>query len=214
MKRLTVPVFLFLLFLSVVPVFSQGSKAALATLIESGNRKAALDRIRTATAAELNDPQPDGTRPIHWAIYKVDYELLAALIAKKASLNVKNDFGSTPIAQAAELGDARMVKLLLDAGAEPEGASPDGQTALMLAIKTGETAVVDLLLKAGANVNTIEKFHKQTPLMWAVSAPRNAGAITKLLLTKGADIKPRAMFTDWPSQITSEPRAQYRPVGG
>jgi len=213
-KRLTVPVFLFLLFLSVVPVFSQGSKAALATLIESGNRKAALDRIRTATAAELNDPQPDGTRPIHWAIYKVDYELLAALIAKKASLNVKNDFGSTPIAQAAELGDARMVKLLLDAGAEPEGASPDGQTALMLAIKTGETAVVDLLLKAGANVNTIEKFHKQTPLMWAVSAPRNAGAITKLLLTKGADIKPRAMFTDWPSQITSEPRAQYRPVGG
>ncbi len=36
----------------------------------------------------------------------------------------------------------------------------------------------------------------------------------KLLLAKGADVKPRALFTDWPSQITSEPRAQYRPVGG
>jgi len=193
---------------------SQSPKGALASLIETGNRKAALERIRIATVADLNEAQPDGTRPIHWAVHRVDYELLAALIERKANLNVRNDFGSIPIAQAAELGDARMVKMLLDAGAEPEGADPDGQTALMLAIKTGETAVVDLLIKAGANVNTIEKFHRQTPLMWAASAPRNAGAMTKLLLSKGADVKPRAMFTDWPSQITAEPRAQYRPVGG
>src|SRR5262249_699958 len=27
-------------------------------------------------------------------------------------------------------------------------------------------------------------------------------------------VKARALYTDWPSQITSEPRAQYRPVGG
>jgi ankyrin repeat protein len=193
---------------------AQSPKGALATLIESGNRKAALERIRTATVADINEPQPDGTRPIHWAIHHVDYEILGALIAKKATLNIRNDFGATPIAEAAELGDARMVKMLLDAGAEVEGANPDGQTALMLAIKTGESAVVDLLVKAGANVNTVEKFHKQTPLMWAATAPRNAGAITKVLLSKGADFKPRAMFTDWPSQITSEPRAQYRPVGG
>ena len=211
MKRLIVVLPLLFTSLSLV---AQSPKGALASLIEAGNRKAALDRIRTATVGDLNEPQPDGTRPIHWAVHHVDYELLAALIAKKATLNVRNDFGSTPIAHAAELGDPRMVRMLLDAGAEPEGANPDGQTALMLAIKTGETAVVDLLIKAGANVNTIEKFHKQTPLMWAASAPRNAGAMTKLLLSKGADFKPRAMFTDWPSQITSEPRAQYRPVGG
>jgi len=210
-KRLIVVLPLLFTSLSLV---AQSPKGALASLIEAGNRKAALDRIRTATVGDLNEPQPDGTRPIHWAVHHVDYELLAALIAKKATLNVRNDFGSTPIAHAAELGDPRMVRMLLDAGAEPEGANPDGQTALMLAIKTGETAVVDLLIKAGANVNTIEKFHKQTPLMWAASAPRNAGAMTKLLLSKGADFKPRAMFTDWPSQITSEPRAQYRPVGG
>jgi uncharacterized protein len=194
------------------PVFAQSSKGSLASLIESGNRKAALDRIRAG--ADVNEAQPDGTRPIHWAVYKIDYELLAALIAKKANVNVRNEFGSTPIAEAAEVADARMVKMLLDAGAEPEGANPDGQTALMLAIKTGETAVVDMLIKAGANVNTIEKFHNQTPLMWAASAPRNAGALVKLLLANGANVKPRALYSDWPSQITSEPRAQYRPVGG
>src|SRR5262249_55048725 len=30
----------------------------------------------------------------------------------------------------------------------------------------------------------------------------------------GADVKPRALYSDWPNQISSEPRAQYRPVGG
>jgi ankyrin repeat protein len=194
------------------PILAQSSKDSLANLIEAGNRKAALERIRAG--ADVNMAQPDGTRPIHWAVYRVDYELLEALIAKKANVNAKNEFGSTPIAEAAKLADARMAKMLLNAGAEPEGANPDGQTALMLAIKTGEVAIVDMLIKAGANVNMIERFHNQTPLMWAAAAPRNAGEMVKLLLAKGADVKPRALYSVWPSQITSEPRAQYRPVGG
>jgi len=208
-KRFILYIFILL---EAAPLMAQSSKVSLTTLIEAGNRKAALDRIRSG--ADVNEAQPDGTRPIHWAVYRLDYELLGALIAKKANVNVRNEFGSTPIAQAAELADARMVKMLLDAGAEPEGANPDGQTALMLAIKVGEVAIVDTLIKAGANVNTIEKFHHQTPLMWAAAAQKNAGAMVKLLLAKGADVKPRALYTDWPSQITSEPRAQYRPVGG
>jgi ankyrin repeat protein len=204
--------FVSLWILPVTPALAQAPKGTLASLIESGNRKAALERIRAG--ADVNEAQPDGTRPIHWAVYKVDYELLAALIAKKANLNARNEFGSTPIAQAAELADSRMVKMLLDAGADPEGPNQDGQTALMLAIKAGEPSLVEMLIKAGANVNTIEKFHNQTPLMWAVSAPKNQADIVKLLLAKGADVKRRALYTDWTSQITSEPRAQYRPVGG
>jgi ankyrin repeat protein len=209
LKRLSLAIFALL---AAAPVLAQSSRESVAGLIEAGNRKAALERIRAG--ADVNEAQPDGTRPVHWAVYGVDYELLEALIAEKANVNVRNEFGSTPIAEAAELADARMVKMLLDGGANPEGANQDGQTALMLAIKTGEVAVTDLLIKAGANVNTIEKFHNQTPLMWAASAPKNARELVKLLLAKGADVKPRALYTDWPSQITSEPRAQYRPVGG
>src|SRR5215831_3451609 len=201
-----------LVLLAQLPAFSQSPKEPVANLIESGNRKAALERIHAGT--DVNAAQPDGTRPIQWAVYRVDYELLEALIAKKANVNVRNEFGSTPIAEAAELADARMVKMLLDGGANPEGANQDGQTALMLAIKTGDVALADMLIKAGANVNTVEKFHKQTPLMWAIAAQKNAAEMVKLLLSKGADVKPRALYTDWPSQITSEPRAQYRPVGG
>jgi ankyrin repeat protein len=71
-----------------------------------------------------------------------------------------------------------------------------------------------MLVKAGANVNTVEKFENQTPLMWAATAAKNASEMTKLLLSKGANVKARALYTDWPNQISSEPRGQYRPVGG
>jgi ankyrin repeat protein len=190
---------------------SLGQSGTLADLIRSGNRKAALDRIRAGV--DVNEAQPDGTRPIHWAVYKVDYELIEALIANKARVDVTNEFGAAPLAEAVKLADGRMVKMLLDAGAGIE-ANQDGQTALMLAIKTAELPLVEMLVKAGANVNAVEKFQNQTALMWAVTAPRNAGAMTKLLLSRGADVKPRALFTDWPNQLSSEPRAQYRPVGG
>ena len=191
---------------------AQTQQNSLASLMEAGNRKAALEKIRAG--ADVNEAQPDGTRPIHWAVYRIDYELLDALIAKKAKVNVTNEFGSAPLAEAVKLADARMVKTLLDAGAEPEAPNPDGETALMLAINTGELPILEMLIKAGANVNTIEKFHHQTPLMWAAAAPQNAGEMVKLLLAKGADVKPRALYSDWDSQITSEPRAQYRPTGG
>ena len=107
-----------------------------------------------------------------------------------------------------------MVKTLLDAGAGVEGANLDGESALMLAIKTGELPIVQMLINAGANVNTVEKEHHQTPLMYAAAAKKNAGEMVKLLLSKGADVKPRALSYDWPSHISEEPRVQYHPFGG
>ena len=206
MKRFILVVFC--LTAAVAPAFGQ----SLADLIQAGDRKAAIERIRAGT--DVNEAQPDGTRPIHWAVYKVDYELIDALIAKKAKVDVTNEFGSAPLAEAVKLADARMVKVLLDAGAGVEAANQDGQTALMLAIKTAELPIVEMLVKAGANVNAVEKFQNQTPLMWAAGAPKNAGEMTRLLLSKGASVKARALYTDWPNQISSEPRGQYRPVGG
>jgi ankyrin repeat protein len=188
------------------------SKESLADLIQHGNRKAALEKIRTG--ADVNEAQPDGTRPIHWAVFKVDYELLDALIAKKAQADVINEFGDTPLAEAVRVTDARMVKTLLDAGAGVEGANLDGETALMLAIKTGSLPIVQMLIKAGASVNTVEKEQHQTPLMYASAARKNAGEMVKLLLSKGADVKPRSLAYDWPTHISEEPRVQYHPFGG
>ena len=111
--------------IAALPALALAQKDSLARLIQTGNRKAALEKIRTG--ADVNEAQPDGTRPIHWAVYKVDYELLDALIAKKAKVDVANEFGAAPLAEAAKLADARMVKTLLDAGAGPEAANEIGR---------------------------------------------------------------------------------------
>jgi ankyrin repeat protein len=195
-----------------VPVLTQTRQGSLASLIQKGDRKAAIEKIRAGV--DVNEAQPDGTRPIHWAVYRVDYELLDLLIAKKAKADVTNEFGDTPLAEAVKVADARMVKTLLDAGAGVEGTNLDGESALMLAIKTGELPIVQMLINAGANVNTVEKEHSQTPLMYAAAAKKNAGAMVKLLLSKGADVKPRSLSYDWPSHISAEVRVQYHPFGG
>ena len=191
---------------------AQEAPGKLTRLIQDGKRTAALEMIKSG--ADVNEAQLDGTRPVHWAVYRVDYELLAELIAKKAKVDISNEFGYTPLAEAARQGDARMVKMLLDAGSGPEGANLDGQTALMVAIKNGDLAVFNMLIDAGAKVEIVEKGQDQTPLMWAVAAPRNAPEMVKTLIAKGANVNARARFNDWPSQITSEPRAQYHSYGG
>ena len=190
----------------------QTPPALLATVIQEGRRAEALAMMRSG--ADVNAAQPDGTRPIHWAVYRVDHELVDALIAKNARVDVANEFGHTPLAEAVRQADVRLVKALLGAGSGTEGANEDGQTALMVAIKNAELPVFQMLLDAGAKVNVVEKVQNQTPLMWAAAAPRNAGEMVQALIAKGADVNARARFTDWPSQITSEPRAQYHAYGG
>ena len=184
----------------------------LATLIQSGKTKLALEQIQAG--ADVNRVQPDGTSPLIWAIDRTENEIAEALIARKADVNAANEFGVTPLAVAARQSNARLVKMLLDAGAKVDSANPDGETVLMMAISGGDLSIVQMLVDAGANVNTIEKFHSQTPLMYAAASNRNAAPMVKLLLSKGADVKPRALYSDWPSQVTSEPRTQYRSVGG
>src|SRR5215831_5860337 len=63
----------------------------LADAIEGGRRAAALELINEG--ADVNASQGDGTTPLHWAVYKLDADLVRALLAHGAKPNVKNDFG-------------------------------------------------------------------------------------------------------------------------
>jgi ankyrin repeat protein len=82
----------------------------------------------------------------------------------------------------------------------------------MLASNIGSLEIATMLVDAGADVNAIENFRSQTALMWA--AAENYPDIVELLLAHDADISVRAVHDDWPRQMTSEPRAQFRPTGG
>ena len=195
--------------LSLLAAASAGA-ATLADLIQGGNRDAALQMI--SEGADVNAAQGDGTTPLHWAVYKVDAELVAALLERGANADVINNFGSSPLAEAVKIGDLGLVETLLDAGADLEAPNQDGQTALMLAARAGALDVAKLLIDRGAAVNTRETWRGQTALMWA--ADGSFAEVTELLIANGADVHVRALANEWEAQITSEPRGQYRPTGG
>jgi ankyrin repeat protein len=102
--------------------------------------------------------------------------------------------------------------MLLNAGADANRANEDGETPVMLAARTGSVEVAEILVRHGADVNARERFREQTALMWA--AAESHPAMVAFLISKSARVNVRATANDWPNQMTSEPRVQYRPTGG
>jgi len=82
----------------------------------------------------------------------------------------------------------------------------------MLAARTGNVALATRLVQRGADINRRERFRQQSAVMWA--AAQNHPEMVTFLISKGADLTVRAQANDWETQITSEPRVQYRPTGG
>ncbi len=192
---------------------AQDAPQSLVDLVRSGQREAVLAAI-TSPAVDVNVPAPDGSTALLWATYNVDHQMVRALLKRGAKVNVANRYGDYPLTEAVKLGDAEMVRALLDAGADPDSPNLDGQTALMLASSIGSLPIAEMLIKRGAHVNAVETFRGQTALMWA--AAENHPEVVELLLEHGAksDVNRRAKYDDWPREMTSEPRAQFRHGGG
>jgi uncharacterized protein len=186
------------------------AQSVLADRIQSGDRRAALEMI--AKGADVNQAQPDGSTPLHWAAYRIDRELVNALLKKGARANVVNKYGASPLGEAVRVANAELVGMLLEAGADANVANEDGQTALMLAARAGDVAVATLLVQHGADVNRRERYRDQSAVMWA--AAEGHAAMVTFLVSKGVDLSVRARANDWGTQITNEPRVQYRPTGG
>jgi ankyrin len=186
------------------------AQSELADLIQNNRREAAIELI--AKGADVNAAQGDGATPLHWAAYRIDVELARMLLDRGAKADAKSQYGSSPLVEAVKAANAELVGMLLDAGADVDAANLDGETALMLAARTGSVEVTKLLLEHGADVNARERLRDQSALMWAADSAH--ADLAKLLLDHGADARARAAANDWGVQVTSEPRAQYRPTGG
>ena len=186
------------------------AQSALADRIQAGDRAAALAMI--ARGVEINQTQPDGTTPLHWAVYRVDRELVAALLKKGARAHVVNKYGASPLAEAVRIANLEMTGMLLEAGADANVANEDGQTALMLAARTGNVGVARVLVQHGADVNKRESYRDQSAVMWA--AAQGHADMVAFLVSQKADLTVQAQDNEWMTQISSEPRVQYRPTGG
>lgn len=135
--------------------------------------------------AGVNDAEPDGTTPLHWAAHGRHLELTRLLLGAGAVVNVGNRYGVRPLSLAAVNGDAPVIEALLEAGANPNTTLMEGETALMTAARSGSVEAVELLLDAGANVNAQESWKGQTALMWA--AAEGHAAVIPALVAHGAD---------------------------
>jgi uncharacterized protein len=191
--------------------YAQSGPQSLVDLVRSGQREAVLAAI-TSPAVDVNVPAPDGSTALLWATYNVDHEMVRALLKRGAKVNVANRYGDYPITEAVKLGDVQLVRMLLDAGANPDSPNQDGETALMLASSIGSLPIAQMLISRGATVNAVETFRGQTALMWA--AAEGHPDVVDLLLKHHADVNVRAKYDDWPREMTSEPRAQFRHGGG
>lgn len=185
------------------------AQASLVDRLRSGDREAVLAAL---PGANVDAREPDGSTLLLWATYQADHDMVRALLRAGADPSVTNNYGSTPLAEAVKLADLELVRMLLDAGAHPDSPNLDNQTALMLAAHLGKLDIATLLIERGASVNAVETFRGQNALMWA--AAENHPDVVELLIRHGADVHPRAFHDDWPRQMTSEPRAQFRPTGG
>jgi ankyrin repeat protein len=183
---------------------------SLVQAIKSGNRAAALAMLQQKV--DVNAAEPNGTTPLHYAVYKEDVELVERLLKAAAKASVVNDFGSTPIAEAANVGNAAIIKMLLKAGANANSRNREGQTPLMAVARTGRIDAAQALLDAGAEVNAIENWGGQSALMWAAS--QKHPAMVKLLIDHRADVNARGAVRDWQRRITAEPRPKDLDRGG
>lgn len=186
------------------------AEQALIKAVRANDTAAAVKLIEAGE--KVNAPEPNGTTALQWAAYNGNLDLVERLIKAGAKANVQNRYGSSPMSEAAELGRADIIKQLLKAGADVESPNADGQTALMIVARTNSVEAAKLLIDHGANVNAREKWHDQTATMWAASQCQPD--MIRLLAKHGADLDAHSRIDDWARQVTAEPRAMFRPVGG
>jgi len=163
-------------------------QAQLSAAIRNRDKASILRLVRDP--GQVSRADPDGSTPLHWAVYLDDFETVDLLLAAKAGVNAANDVGVTPLDLAASNGSAGMVEKLLAAGAIANVASATGVTPLMKASRAGCLDAVRMLLAHGADPNPVETTAGQTALMWAV-AEKHPEVVRELLL-HGADPEARS----------------------
>ena len=144
------------------------------------NDDAAAVRTHLKGKPNVNVRYPDGTTALHWAVHRVDPDLVKLLIKAGADVNAADDLGTTPLELASQTGNAAAILALLAAGAKPNVALNGGATPLMLAARAGSVEGVKALLAHGANIEAKE-MKGQTALMWAV-AETHSDVVRALIL--------------------------------
>jgi ankyrin repeat protein len=166
-----------------------GNESALIDAVKAGDREAVRRLVKQP--ALVNEPEADGTSPLHWAVRADDLETAKLLLNTGANPNAANRYGVTALTLAAENNSVAMVDALLNAGADAKG-----PMILMTAAHAGNPQVVKLLAARSADVNQAEPSRGETALMWAAS--ENHPEAIQVLVEHGADPNTRSTTLAFP----------------
>ena len=168
-----------------------------------------LDLLINA-GTSVNNPDNDGLPPLMIAAKGTlasHFECMKRLVHAGADVNFNrshNYLTQTPLIGA--VLNEKKLEFLINAGCDVDVTGPDGKSALMTAAARRKVSCCQLLLNAGANVNALDNFESNTPLIYAatgsleflcfglrhpfhlnVTAPGTTECL-KLLLSAGADV--------------------------
>ncbi|MGD8175019.1 ankyrin repeat domain-containing protein [Marinimicrobium sp. ARAG 43.8] len=164
---------------------AETAEEALKRAIPQGNPAQVAEALETGV--ELNQPLPDGSLMLAWAVETQNPDLVRQLLAEGAKPDVGDSHLSSfsPLIVACQRGEPSIVMALLDAGAKVERSTADGVSPLALCAGHSDVQTVERLLAKGASADAVDDTG-QTPLMWAAANARLDNA--KHLIREGADI--------------------------
>lgn len=123
-----------------------------------------------------------GMTPLFYAASRKDSAVAELLLSSGANVNHEDSRGETPLHYASDA----VAPLLLNAGADVHALSIYGRTPLFMAVERRQSQAAKLLIEAGAEVNLVDYFGGNTPLLTACVG--GCGDCIRLLLDAGADV--------------------------
>lgn len=122
---------------------------------------------------------PDGRdRPIHFAAFLGNMNIVSLLIERKASVKICGTDGQTPLHWSASNISKEIPSLLIKSGADVNAINKRGETPLHFAARNGSLEIAELLIGKGADVNAKTK-DGHSPFYSAVS---NLITIVKIVI--------------------------------
>jgi quinoprotein dehydrogenase-associated probable ABC transporter substrate-binding protein len=162
--------------------------------------------------AKIEEPGPEGYRPLSMAIADSRYDAAKALIEHGADINAASgEDGLTPlIVAAAQTGPAEgarfvpgstrpidIAKMLVDGGANVNAQAKNGMTALMVAATHNSPPMIGLLMDAGADPDLKNSLGQTATDVAKINGNEEAGQAIKVLAStrSAAADKPAAGST-------------------
>jgi hypothetical protein len=163
-----------------VSTFQSFTNNDLIRAIEKGQAEKALSLIQSGI--DVNAREGGGTALME-AVRRGSVQVVRALIAAHAAVNVPDSHGTTPLLAAVTARHREMVGMLIAAGADVNASDPRGDTPLIKTAFHGDAEICEALLKAGADLNA-QNSEGYSALKWAIAMRkeevatilRNAGA--------------------------------------